>query len=36
MKTTDGRTRLVPKTDGLQALQPVYNPPPPLSFSFMS
>lgn len=36
MKTPDGRTRLVPKQDGLQALQPVYNPPPPISYGYMS
>lgn len=33
MKTPDGRTRLVPKQDGLQALKPVYNPPPPISYT---
>ena len=36
MKMPDGRTRLVPKNDGIQALQPVYNPPPPISYNFMS
>jgi len=36
MKTADGRTRLVPKNDGMQALQPVYQPAPPISYSFMS
>jgi len=36
MKTADGRTRLVPKSDGMQALQPVYQPPPLISFGYMS
>lgn len=36
MKTPDGRTKLVPKNGGLQALQPVYNPPPPITYSYMT